>query len=577
MPREFNLIHEPWFRVMLRDGTNMKVGVAEAIARAGDIMIVADHAATRLAIMRLLAAIHARALTVAGHVDDPAHMQGLWDADRLDTDAVDTYLHAWERRFDLFDPERPFIQDPSLRVAWPKPARTLYPWNRDRAPFGPALDMRDTLPPGDAAVGILLDMAYDTSGIKPAPGKGLAYAPVPGVRCDGWPGGAVAWVPQTGSLARDILAMTPMPYNTGDLPVWEHDITTDGETLVRPAGMVQAWTLPTRRINLHADEDGMVRSMSATYGVVPDPTVMYDVDPLVTLNARTGRPLYHVDDTGRPLWSPPAWAWAETRPRWFAWAARLMGDTVTRVECSAAVYDQSVIADMPGMLMPIRSRWLADTGDDAILCMGAVRRLADAWVRMIRRIEFGVGRRVGDAAGGSPTPGEMLRDQHTMADIMRDLTPFLEQMLTDPDPDALGIGLHRIGTWMKTRVREEFEERAIPAISKRAYPPARALFTLLASVDSILEEWHDGERPTPRATTQAQPTASGHARRGRAPKPVIRSGGDLPDARFDSARQAVEWLRENGRPKAAAPPISSVCNGRTSSAYGFTWRFADAE
>jgi group I intron endonuclease len=44
---------------------------------------------------------------------------------------------------------------------------------------------------------------------------------------------------------------------------------------------------------------------------------------------------------------------------------------------------------------------------------------------------------------------------------------------------------------------------------------------------------------------------------------------------FWGAREAQQWLRENGWPRAANQNISLCCNGKARYAYGFTWRFAD--
>ena len=47
------------------------------------------------------------------------------------------------------------------------------------------------------------------------------------------------------------------------------------------------------------------------------------------------------------------------------------------------------------------------------------------------------------------------------------------------------------------------------------------------------------------------------------------------DAEFDSAAQAVEWLRDHGHARAALAGISAVCNSQKRTAYGYSWRFAD--
>lgn len=578
----YNLIREPWIRVMMRDGTNQRVGIHGAFEHAGRIRLITGDPHTRLVVLRLLAAIHARALTVAGHGDDTAHAQRLWAANGVDMDAIDAYLREWEDRFDLFDPTRPFMQDAGLRVKFPRPARTLTPWDRDRGLFGPAMDRRSVIPAADAAIALLLDLAYDTAGIKSAPGQGRVYPPVAGILCNGWPGPAVTWVPQTGSLAHDLLAMSPMPYRTDDLPCWEHDLLDGDDVLIRPTSMVQAWTMPTRRIRLTAGDDGMVTCAHATYGVIPDPMIMYDADPLVCLNARTGTPVYRAD-AERPLWLPPAWARADTRPHWFPWCAQLMGEQPTRVECSAAVYNQAVIEDMPSMTMQTQSRWLADTSGDLTLFLSAVRQMADAWARMQRRFELGAGRRVLESPTDRATSNEGLRDQHTMAAILRDLTPLIEQTLADPADDALDMGVTRIMEYMRERGREALEQHSALSFNLR-YPAAQAWMQFVAGVKIIAANWRTPANDAPieppqrdASNNKASTPATANPKRGRQGKPVIREGGGMPQERFDSATQAVAWLREHGHERAASAGISAACNNQKRTAYGYNWRFADQQ
>lgn len=56
-----------------------------------------------------------------------------------------------------------------------------------------------------------------------------------------------------------------------------------------------------------------------------------------------------------------------------------------------------------------------------------------------------------------------------------------------------------------------------------------------------------------------------------APAPVIRSGGGLPDQRFDNTGDAVRWLQNHGHPSADASNILAGADlGRVR--YGYEWR-----
>lgn len=52
-------------------------------------------------------------------------------------------------------------------------------------------------------------------------------------------------------------------------------------------------------------------------------------------------------------------------------------------------------------------------------------------------------------------------------------------------------------------------------------------------------------------------------------KPV----GTACGLRFDSAKSAADWLRENGYPRAQLANISSNCKGRVNKAHGFRWGY----
>lgn len=46
------------------------------------------------------------------------------------------------------------------------------------------------------------------------------------------------------------------------------------------------------------------------------------------------------------------------------------------------------------------------------------------------------------------------------------------------------------------------------------------------------------------------------------------------DTRFPNIKNAIEWLKRNGHPKATDSAISMVCGGHRGSAYGFRWVYS---
>ncbi|MBR1392308.1 MAG: type I-E CRISPR-associated protein Cse1/CasA [Ruminococcus sp.] len=126
---EFNLIDEPWIRVMDSSCRVSEVSLKEALLRAHEYKALSGELPTQdIAVMRLLLAVlH----TVYSRVDEngaPAPLddeeeddaidrwKALWDKGRFSEKAVSEYLDKWHERFWLFHPERPFGQVAGLSV-----------------------------------------------------------------------------------------------------------------------------------------------------------------------------------------------------------------------------------------------------------------------------------------------------------------------------------------------------------------------------------------------------------------------------------------------------------------------------
>ncbi|MER6721424.1 type I-E CRISPR-associated protein Cse1/CasA [Streptomyces halstedii] len=126
----FDLRDEPWIPVRLLTGESVRLGLRQLFMQAHeieDLELPVPPAAAGL--MRILAAITARVAVdgddrlddpdIAGNVDDwlGLRLRAL-RADRFDPEVVDRYFDkdVPSGRFDLFDVERPFLQDRRLRT-----------------------------------------------------------------------------------------------------------------------------------------------------------------------------------------------------------------------------------------------------------------------------------------------------------------------------------------------------------------------------------------------------------------------------------------------------------------------------
>ncbi|MFD7923506.1 type I-E CRISPR-associated protein Cse1/CasA [Streptomyces sp. NPDC059740] len=130
MSAGFDLRDEPWIPVRLLTGESVRLGLRQVFRQAHeieDLELPVPPAAAGL--MRILAAITARIaaagddclddLDVAENVKDWLDLRRrVLRAGRFDADVVNRYFDkdVLSGRFDLFDPERPFLQDPRLRT-----------------------------------------------------------------------------------------------------------------------------------------------------------------------------------------------------------------------------------------------------------------------------------------------------------------------------------------------------------------------------------------------------------------------------------------------------------------------------
>ena len=124
---EFNLLDEPWIRVMTEDCTVVERSLMQVLLNSHRYQRLAGELPTQdVALLRLLLAI---LQTVFYRVDpegedDPIEdraaairrWQALWNAGRFPEQPIRTYLETWRDRFWLFHPEHPFYQVPAAAV-----------------------------------------------------------------------------------------------------------------------------------------------------------------------------------------------------------------------------------------------------------------------------------------------------------------------------------------------------------------------------------------------------------------------------------------------------------------------------
>ncbi|WP_278591427.1 type I-E CRISPR-associated protein Cse1/CasA [Olsenella uli] len=229
----FNLIDEPWIRVRDDAGAVREVSLLELFSQAPRFRCLANDLPTQdFAILRVLLAILQRAISpMLDDLDEdvePAEVWGrLWESPELPMKDIEAYLAKWHDRFDLFDPERPFMQVPDLRTSKDE----LSPVSKIIAdvPDGDRLfSLRsgynlDKLSFAEAARWLIHVQAFDTAGIKsgvvgdPNVKDGKSYP-----RGTGWAGN-LGGVFIEGDTFRDTLLLNLIVRGDGDNEVFPDD------------------------------------------------------------------------------------------------------------------------------------------------------------------------------------------------------------------------------------------------------------------------------------------------------------------------------------------------------------------
>ena len=272
---EFNLLEEPWIRVLCRDCTVQEVSLTQALLQAHEYTDLAGELPTQdAAVLRLmLAVLHA----VFGRVDaegDPVEIintttavrqwKSLWQLGHLPERPIREYLETWHDRFWLFHPSRPFWQVPEAKIGIEFDAKKLngevsQSGNEERVRIFSSYSgaEKESLSYAAAARWLLYINGYDERGGRPKAGN----KPRPGVA---WLG-QIGFVAVKGKTLFETLMQNFTLLQDGEKsytepnPIWEQEtVKTEQSTEIpMPTDAAQMLTLQSRRIILKR-ENGRV-------------------------------------------------------------------------------------------------------------------------------------------------------------------------------------------------------------------------------------------------------------------------------------------------------------------------------
>lgn len=275
---EFNLLDEPWIRVMTEDCTVVERSLMQVLLNSHRYQRLAGELPTQdVALLRLLLAI---LQTVFYRVDpegedDPIEdraaairrWQALWNAGRFPVQPIRTYLETWQDRFWLFHPEHPFYQVPAAAVGTKFKASKLNGELSESAHKMRLFPLRDgeekeTLSYAEAARWLVTLIGFDDSAsTKKETGTGT-----------GWLGDRVN-VYAIGENLFETLMLNLVFLKDGryvwaeNMPAWEQPTMTTAKKreIPLPDNQAELLTLQSRRLILSREEN-RVTGFSSTGG-----------------------------------------------------------------------------------------------------------------------------------------------------------------------------------------------------------------------------------------------------------------------------------------------------------------------
>lgn len=292
----FNLVDEPWIRVRDKDGVSRELSLWDLFAYAGGLRCLANDLPTQdFAILRMLLAIVQRSISSGlDEDDDPAEIWAdLWNADVLPIEEIHSYLADWRHRFDLFDPERPFMQVPGMHTS--KNELSAVTKVIADIPDNEALfslvsgEGCESLSYAQAARWLIHAHAYDTAGIK----SGVVGDPnVKGGKSypigTGWCGNFGGLMLEGANLRETLILNLILCgdeegelFSADDLPAWEQELREFGGTSRYPSGRADIFTWQSRRILL-VRQDASVVGVVLTNGDKLEPRKMNKIEPMTS-------------------------------------------------------------------------------------------------------------------------------------------------------------------------------------------------------------------------------------------------------------------------------------------------------
>lgn len=251
----FNLVDDPWLPVRYVDGGETELGLRAILRDTPQIDDLAiSFSLEYVATLRMVVAV------LQSAVNGPSSLvqKQRWLREHAELQpALDRYFEKWHERFELFHPERPFMQAP-LKPGVPKPGtvaalRPDWASGNNATLFDHHIDSNpEPLAAGEAARALLTTLLFQ-------PGGGVSK---PFNRTDSPATKTLQVLVEGRNLWEGLVANAPVLHDPSVRPAWEqpeHDAERARSTGTTPEGWLDRASWRSRAVRLMPDKDGFVR------------------------------------------------------------------------------------------------------------------------------------------------------------------------------------------------------------------------------------------------------------------------------------------------------------------------------
>lgn len=283
--KEYNLLDEPWIRVLNAKCETEQVSLTDALLHAHEYVDLGGELETQdVVLLRwLLAVLHTvfsrtspdgEESPLQEEEDAYDRWKELWDMGRFPKKPIREYLEKWRERFWLFHPDRPFCQVAGMKYGTRYDASKLNgelseSSNKIRLFSSYGGNEKTGLSYDQAVRWLLYVNAYDDTSAKPSK-EGKTLAKKNGVEMEspgvGWMGKLGLIIVKGSNLFETLMLnlVLVQVHRDGiiplrEQPVWEKDEVSDKERnrISMPDNLSELYTLQSRRLLLRR-EDGSV-------------------------------------------------------------------------------------------------------------------------------------------------------------------------------------------------------------------------------------------------------------------------------------------------------------------------------